>query len=139
MTTVEAWFDADQQHGVVLDDKQAVEEFLARFAEQPQARLVALYLGDQLDGDFPSVEFLVGVGGGVPVGVLRVADADGLWVSRNPAGDQGGKPPVAYHYMGVGEEFPPDAELPLDEVRAAVLEYVRIGVRPTCVQWQPSL
>lgn len=37
-----------------------------------------------------------------------------------------------------GVDFPHTASLPLDVVRQAVAEYMRTGVRPTCVQWQPG-
>lgn len=134
MTTVEAWYSAEQREAVVLADEAAVDALLQQLAADSAARLVSLVVGDGVDS-IPTVEFLVGIGGDVPLGVLRVADADGLWISKNPNGALDGEP-VGYHYMGVGEPFPPDAELPLDEVRAAVLEYVRTGKRPMSVQWQ---
>lgn len=33
-------------------------------------------------------------------------------------------------------QFPPDAVIPLEQVRDALLEFQRTGSRPTCVQWQ---
>ncbi|WP_229679738.1 Imm1 family immunity protein [Saccharopolyspora thermophila] len=35
-----------------------------------------------------------------------------------------------------GIDFPRLASLPLDQVREAVAQYCRTGLRPTCVQWQ---
>ncbi|GAA4876563.1 Imm1 family immunity protein [Saccharopolyspora cebuensis] len=34
--------------------------------------------------------------------------------------------------------FPRSASLPLAEVREAVAEFCRTGLRPTCVRWQPG-
>jgi hypothetical protein len=137
MTTVEAWYEVDQHDAHVLTDEGQVEVLLDKLAARAEARLVSLFTGDALEdvGGFPSVEFLVGVGGGVQRGVLRVADTEGLWISR---GDDVDCDPVVYHYMNVPHEFPANAELPLEEVKAAVREFVHTGRRPACVQWQPG-
>jgi hypothetical protein len=134
MTTVEAWYEVDQHNAHLLTDEGQVEVLLDKLAARAEARLVGLFSGDP-DGEFPSIEFLVGVGGGVQRGVLRVADVEGAWISR---GDDVDGSPVVYHYMNVPHEFPPYAELPMEQVKAAVREFVRTGRRPDCVAWQPG-
>ncbi|WP_433871809.1 Imm1 family immunity protein [Saccharopolyspora sp. CA-218241] len=59
----------------------------------------------------------------------------GAWNTRNPA------PPAATTVWFDGSTptaFPRSAVLPLAEVREAVAEFCRTGLRPTCVRWQPG-
>ncbi|MGW5051403.1 Imm1 family immunity protein [Actinokineospora sp. NPDC004072] len=83
------------------------------------------------------------------VGALYYTHADGGYYSRNTASGHAAKDTVTpqpvdravtssliYDWQQHVFEFPPDAELPLPEVRAAVHEFAQLGSRPTGVQWQ---
>ncbi|MET9225011.1 Imm1 family immunity protein [Lentzea sp. NPDC003310] len=61
-------------------------------------------------------------------------DEFGYWVTQatEPAEDA----PTLYVDRDNKTEFPRDAVIPLDQVRAALLEFQRTGSRPTCVRWQ---
>lgn len=43
---------------------------------------------------------------------------------------------LTYDMQQTATDFPPDAEVPVSDVRAAVHEYARTGTRPTGVRWQ---
>lgn len=44
------------------------------------------------------------------------------------------------YFVADGHHFgmPPGAELPIEQVRAALREYVRTGERPACVEWNAA-
>ncbi|MGW5054772.1 Imm1 family immunity protein [Actinokineospora sp. NPDC004072] len=71
------------------------------------------------------------------VGTLHyVGPGAGLYSrSPNPATDSDGTALTYDHQWNV-MEFPPDSELPIADIRAAVHEYAHTGTRPTCVEWQ---
>lgn len=76
---------------------------------------------------------------GLTVG-LRGAVGAVQWVARDavlvPANGSGSR--VDYFAGGVHHEtFPPGAELPVAEALTAVVEYVRTGQRPRCIEWVP--
>jgi hypothetical protein len=58
------------------------------------------------------------------------------WIARNPhpATDA----PALMFDSEAGTDFPTDAVFPLDQIRAAVQEYLRTGQRPRSVQWHMS-
>nr|MDQ3577789.1 Imm1 family immunity protein [Actinomycetota bacterium] len=52
-------------------------------------------------------------------------------VSHRDAGAQ-----LIYDWQQNEFSFPPDAEVPVTDVRAAVHEFARSGTRPAGIQWQ---
>jgi hypothetical protein len=81
-------------------------------------------------------ELSVGIDGGK--GVLHYAGEDtppnGMY-SKSPTPTNAD--PVIYYYVAADTEFPPNAEVPLPTVAAAMIEYLTTaGERPTAVDWQ---
>lgn len=68
------------------------------------------------------------------VGVLRYIDGAEESFSQGIGSPDG--EPLLYMYQQNDMEFPPNAEVPIAAVRAAVHEFAATGARPTGVQWQ---
>ncbi|HEV2782124.1 MAG TPA: Imm1 family immunity protein [Actinophytocola sp.] len=56
------------------------------------------------------------------------------WITENPQPSPDA--PVLIFDDQAPADFPADAVLPVDQIRAAVEEYVHTGERPTCVRWR---
>ncbi|WP_246842922.1 Imm1 family immunity protein [Allokutzneria sp. NRRL B-24872] len=129
-----AWYDhSHDEDGVAIEDDAALDRLLTTLAAEPGASLIALFRAADLEEFPPPYEFLVGVGGGAPIGVVQYSDRGGLWVSR---GEPSGFDTLAYSYMGTPTEYPTDAPIPLPCLLAAVHEFAVTGMRPTSVAWQ---
>ena len=69
-------------------------------------------------------------------GVLNYVDlagAEGGFISQ---GTTVGQPTPPYVYFGSWTGFDADAEIPVEQVRAAAHELLSTGSRPVCVEWQ---
>ncbi|HEX5495285.1 MAG TPA: Imm1 family immunity protein, partial [Mycobacteriales bacterium] len=111
----------------------------ALLAETVDNRTAALYHQDRprTAADTPDHELLVAVGPDSATGALRYSGDGGSWYSRGTSGRTGA---VLYYYAGSDNEFPADAELPLDVVRATVAEFfTNQGRRPTVAEWQRDI
>ncbi|WP_447002387.1 Imm1 family immunity protein [Saccharothrix isguenensis] len=80
-------------------------------------------------------ELMVGING--DRGVLRYAGEDsparGCYSkSATPSNAE----PVVYYFVTADSEFPPNAEIPVADVEAAMIDYLTTGQRPAAVQWQ---
>lgn len=85
----------------------------------------------------PDHELLVAVDPQTSTGALRYSGDGGSWYSRGSSGKAG---VILRYYAGSDNEFPADAELPLDLVRAATAEFLgNGGRRPAGVTWQRDL
>ncbi|MEU4806359.1 Imm1 family immunity protein [Actinosynnema sp. NPDC023587] len=62
----------------------------------------------------------------------------GVWVTQAHDTTVPGDAPPLYIDKATLTEFPRDAALPLDVWRAALREFMRTGLRPGTVSWQPS-
>ncbi len=69
--------------------------------------------------------------------IAQVAPEGGVWVTKSTSAVPDDAPPL-YIDSATLTEFPRDATLPLDTWRAALREFMRTGMRPTVVDWQPS-
>lgn len=68
------------------------------------------------------------------VGTLYYATVGEGHFSHNQTSD--GDTVLSYALQQNEMEFPPDAELPITDIRAAVHDYAHTGTRPTTVHWQ---
>nr|WP_184929272.1 Imm1 family immunity protein [Saccharothrix ecbatanensis] len=68
--------------------------------------------------------------------MLTHTDAGGAFITTN-GGTRDGSP-LTYDYMGNVREFPADAEVPLDDLRRAVHEFVMTGRRSSAVRRRPD-
>ncbi|WP_030432251.1 hypothetical protein [Allokutzneria albata] len=93
MTTMQAWYDIDQDHELVLDDATAVDQLLDRLAAGPEPVVVSLFRNEDLaNGALPDIEFWVGVGAVPGRGLIQCSDPDGRWVTHSDA------PPPAHRH-----------------------------------------
>ena len=69
------------------------------------------------------------------VGVVNFIDltADRGYASKGPTS---GTTPPPYFYCDTWTGITNDAEIPIDQVRAAAREFLRTAERPTNVEWQ---
>jgi hypothetical protein len=69
-------------------------------------------------------------------GALYFRDPQGIWISHNtqPSPDS---PELVFDDQAPAS-FPPSAVIPMDEIRAAVQEYLDTGQRPTHLSWRES-
>jgi hypothetical protein len=89
---------------------------------------------DQPTPDGPlRAEIIFGTRVGQERGAIYYTDKDGAWFSYNTSADDD-VPEVYYSDLG----FPPDSEIPLSDLRAALLEYCQTGERPTCIDWKSA-
>lgn len=82
-------------------------------------------------------ELSVGIDGNK--GVLRYSGGDHFDGVYSKSAIPSNAEPVTYYYVTADTEFPPNSEVPLATVHAAVVEYLTTGgQQPTCVDWQTS-
>ncbi|GLZ78376.1 hypothetical protein Afil01_31830 [Actinorhabdospora filicis] len=74
-------------------------------------------------------ELQVAVDAGRSVGALRFG-ANGTWFTK------GTTPPKGLAAAGAIYDYPQDAEVPLDDVRAALAEFFETHELPTVIAWQ---
>jgi hypothetical protein len=129
-----AWYDEKSDDPAVVTTAEELDAVLDAVAALDGPTLVQLFSG----GDDAEVDLTVGLHG--DRGVLRFAsnDAEDAFYSRNstepfplPAWGV-----VRYYYMSNDADYPDDAELPAEMVRAAAHEFARTaGQRPSNLSW----
>jgi hypothetical protein len=134
VVALNAYYDVyDDNEPIKIGTPADVDVLLARMASDqaagpgPLPRLTEL---SALGKDWVVVH--VGVDG--DRGLITYADPTGAFITTNggdPAGD-----PLVYDYQGNVREFPADAEVPLEELRRAVHEFVTTGGRSAAVDWR---
>lgn len=120
------------------DGDRLIEEL--RRAPQPHGvphNLAQVYSSkrEKLPSGQPDHELLVGIDGERGVGVLSFADASGNVVTAADSGPRF----VEYFLAGNVTEFEAvrPVEIPVDEIRRALREFLADGNRPSSVEWQP--
>ncbi|WP_147459256.1 Imm1 family immunity protein [Saccharothrix variisporea] len=89
------------------------------------------------DSDFPDHELTVGVDAARNVGAVRYSGELGTWYSQGTTANPQG---VRFAYFGNAHDFPPDAEVPLADVRAAVVDLlISGGARSAALSWQEAV
>ncbi|HEX5493987.1 MAG TPA: Imm1 family immunity protein [Mycobacteriales bacterium] len=141
---VEAYYlhDHHDDNPIILHTPSDVGALVdALLAETWENRTAALHHLDHPVNalGLPGHEFHVAAAPETRTGALRYAGLwrgkGGTWFSRGNSGRSG---TVLHFYMGSDNEFPADSEIPLDEVRAAIKEFLATaGQRPTSVTSQP--
>jgi hypothetical protein len=137
MTVVKAYYK--HEHGETplrLQTPQDVDQLIdGLLAEDYSNSVAALYVEGRLNAaGVPDHELLVAINNeDGDVGALRYMGGGGTYYSR---GQAGGDKEVTYYYTGSDREFPADSEMPIEEVRTAVREFLASGERPASVEWQ---
>lgn len=116
------------------DVDQLVDGLLA---EEYSNSVAALYVDGRLNAaGVPDHELLVAINNeDKDVGALRYMGGGGTYFSR---GQAAGDKEVTYYYTGSDREFPADSEIPIEDVRHAVKEFISRGELPETVEWQES-
>lgn len=132
-----------QGHGaapLIVESADEVDVLVDTLLDESQEYAVAaIYLRERptIMGGYPDHDFRLGVDQDRKVGVLRFADmSDGGYDDAYAVGHAVSGDVVVYEQMGNPMEFPPDTELPLDAIRAAVNEFLQTGTRPSSVTWK---
>lgn len=136
--TTTAYFTHD--HGdnpVILRTADNVDTLVdAMLQETATNSVAALYADDRpLRSDLPDHELRIAINAEAKVGGIRYAggDSDGTWYVP---GQTSARDEVFYYYMGHDEGWPQDSEVPIEQVRAAIKDFVaRDGSRPSAFDW----
>lgn len=119
------------------DDVDALID--AVLAEPFKNSVIALYSEARppLESGVPDHELRIAIDAEAGVGGVRYYGDDGtdrgVWYA---VGKPSHRDDVFYYYQGNDEGWPQDSELPLDDVRTAIREFVALdGARPTATEW----
>lgn len=131
---LEATYDAEREPAALRTPAE-IDAFIAELlAAGTEPIAAAVYAINEATDTDPDHELVVGLRPGSDLGAMRYAGDDGDWFSL---GNQTRPDGVEYAYFGTGTEFPANAEVPVDVVRAALGEMLSSGgARPGCVEWQ---
>lgn len=125
----------------VVHTVEDVDALVDALLQEPleEHSIAALYVRERpaLPSGFPDHELRVAVNAETKVGGLRYTGTDGTndgtWYA---AGAQSERDEVWYCYMGHDEDFPQDSEVGIEQVRAAVKEFLLSGgTRPESLEW----
>ncbi|MFB9500001.1 Imm1 family immunity protein [Saccharothrix mutabilis subsp. capreolus] len=122
-----------------LRSEEDVDRFLHELAHAgPDHTAATVYAIDPDSvSDFPDHELTVGLNAANNVGAIRYSGEEGTWYSQGPTSNPQG---VRFAYFGNAHDFPPNAEVPVTEVRAAVIDLLANGgSRPAVVTWQEAI
>ncbi|MGX7827222.1 Imm1 family immunity protein [Actinokineospora sp. 24-640] len=129
MTALILWYAHDQDGGhlaATAEEIDAALDHVAGLADNHGVVATITRSGDDV------TTLHAGING--DAGALHYTDAEAAHYSR---GDASGDGEVLSYAVQQDElELPPDAEIPVADVRAAVHEYARTGSRPTGIRWQ---
>lgn len=129
MTSLILWYAHDQGGGHLAATPEEVDAALDHVASLSDNHGVVVTI--TREGDDVTTLY-AGING--DAGTLHHTDAEAAHYSRGEAPSDGG---VLSHANQQDElELPPNAEIPVADVRAAVHEYARTGSRPTGIRWQ---
>lgn len=128
-------FEHDERP-VVVTTADEVDALIDRVrSESPQQAPILMDV--HLSGDPYSQGLDVGVSD--DRGVVRYSGRDWPRGTVSTSGKISDGEERPYFYMGHCREFPANAEVSLNLIRAAVKEFLATGgARPTCIHWQPA-
>jgi hypothetical protein len=88
----------------------------------------------------PDHELRIAIDGERKAGAIRYMSGNNAWYA---VGQESDLDEVLYFYMGHEEQYPQDSEVTVDEIRAALEEFVASGgerpTSPTWSEWPPNL
>ncbi|MEV6417349.1 Imm1 family immunity protein [Kribbella sp. NPDC051718] len=137
--TAEAYFRHEHDEQPVristeADVDRLIDDLLG---EEYENSVATVYVDGRLNSaGVPDHELLIGIdnAGGI-LGGLRYMSASGTYYG---AGQPADHDELVYYYAGQDREFPVDSQLPVDEIRAAVKEFLSGGGEPPpSVEWKP--
>jgi hypothetical protein len=137
VATLNAYYTAEHADDPVVvagpDDVAALLDAVGEKYPEGAAVLITVLVADDPWGQ----ELSVGVDGGK--GVLRYSGHGDFRGAYSKSAEPSNAEPVIYYYVTADTEFPPNSEVPISVVQAAVAEYLATGgQRPTAVEWQAT-
>ncbi len=141
MTALEAWW-RDEHHQtpallITFDDVDALIDTLREAEGHRNAARLALHpsVRPYTQHGVPDHELVVGVDRTEDVGSLRLTTPDAVWYAHGKPRDD--NQPISYQLLWDRQGFPPDALIPLDDIRAALKDFlVNSGRRrPAGLHW----
>lgn len=129
MTPLIFWYSPDQEDDHVASTSDEIDAALDHVANlAPNVPVVAEITrqGDETNGLYAGFNGNVGT-------LHHIGDGTGAYSQGTKTA---GTNALSYDHQWNVMQFPPDAEIPIADVRAAVHEYFRAGTRPTGVQWR---
>jgi hypothetical protein len=137
MTVVKAYYK--HEHGEAplrIQTPRDVDRLIdGLLAEDYSNSVAALYVEGRLNAaGVPDHELLVAINNeDGAVGALRYMGSGGTYYSQGQAGSN---KQATYYYTGSDREFPADSEIPIEQVRQALQEFLESGgQRPSSPQW----
>ncbi|WP_033440867.1 Imm1 family immunity protein [Saccharothrix sp. NRRL B-16314] len=99
----------------------------------PAYSAATAYAVEEGSDALPDHELLIGTGGQTGLGAVRYSGEHGTWYLQ---GERVSPDGVRFAYFGTAQEFPADAEVPLDLVREALWGLLTSrGDRPDGLTW----
>jgi hypothetical protein len=141
MTALQAWWHTAHYQApallVTFDDVDGLIEALHGADGHRTAARLVLHpsVRPYMPTGAPDHDLILGVDGTEELGSLRLTTSDAVWYAvGKPADDD---QPVVYRLLGGRQAFPPDSLVPLDDIRAAVKDFlINSGCRrPVGLNW----
>ncbi|MBS2545480.1 hypothetical protein KGQ19_01220 [Catenulispora sp. NL8] len=125
---------------VLIEDADGVDRLIDALLANPASHAMAQVFStarERLSSGMFDHELMVGVNAERSVGILAFMDGDaGNIVTDNGAPSLDS---VWYSITGHSTEYPGGTEIPVDDLRRAVKEFLSSGGKiPTSVQWKPE-
>lgn len=131
---------ADGDAGIIIETAEQVDQLIDVMLTEPFENSVAtLYVPERPRNSrgYPDHELRVGLYPEAKVGSLRfTGPVDGTTAAWYSVGQPSSREEVFYYYMGHDEEYPQDSEVPLEDIRVAVKDFLATGERPASVGWR---
>lgn len=139
--TIEAMFlNEHADNRVIIEDADGVDQLIDALLANPTSHAMAQVHStarERLASGVFDHELMVGVDAARSVGILAYMDGEVGNIVTSDGSDSGGS--VWYSITGHGTEYPGGTEVPVDDIRRAVKEFLSSGGKvPTAVQWKPE-
>lgn len=126
---------------ILISDADGVDRLVDQLSSNPSSHSMAQVYStarERLSSGMFDHELMVGVDGERNVGLLAFMDGEAGNIVTSDGSNESGT--VMYHLTGHSTEYPGGTEIPIDDIRHAVKEFLSSGGRiPTCVQWKPEV
>ncbi|MFT7834919.1 Imm1 family immunity protein [Saccharothrix sp. BKS2] len=127
--------DGHADNPVVITEPEEVRELFVALRGKYSAGSAVLLTIVPVSDPWSS-ELNAGIDG--DVGVLHYSGEDHPEGVYSRSSTPSNAEPVIYYYVTADTEFPPNSEVPVADVEAAVVDYLTTGHRPESVVWQPT-
>ncbi|ADJ43932.1 hypothetical protein AMES_2109 [Amycolatopsis mediterranei S699] len=113
-----------------VDTVDELNNFIDEVLDETEGYAVPPMIQVAVSGDYNAPVLDVGLG--PEYGFIQCLSADGGW----SLGDAKCTGHVTYDYMAHAREIPANAEIPLEQVRVAMEQFLTTGTKPKAISWQ---